>query len=142
MANSYIKEATALFIRLADKHGLHYQVETDAPMEVLWTLPAQARLSMPLTFGLQNGDELNFGVGDFWSYFFPFDERAAIFERVVDAWIEGRARVVHVRLGGRALQLEEDGIWKTVYRADCIFPVPRNPKRIYMNQPLPSAGAE
>jgi hypothetical protein len=42
---------------------------------------------------LQNNDELNFGVSGFWSYFFPFPKVAVKFEEILDAWIEGRARI-------------------------------------------------
>ncbi|MEZ0496133.1 hypothetical protein [Sphingomonas sp. IW22] len=134
MADCYIDEATALFTRFAEKHRFSYDVEIDAPIEVLWTLPAQNGLSMPVTLGLQNGDELNFGVADFWSSFFPFEESASTFERVLDAWVTGDARIALVMFGGRALQLRCEGEWKTVYRANCILPVPRNPKRTIGNQ--------
>jgi hypothetical protein len=70
---SHIAQAEALFARFANRQGLTYDVETGVPMEVCWTFPRQPKLSMPLTLGLQNGDELNFGVSDFWSYFFPFE---------------------------------------------------------------------
>ncbi|CAA9255089.1 MAG: hypothetical protein AVDCRST_MAG93-1929 [uncultured Chloroflexia bacterium] len=133
MAEWYIEQATLLFARFAEKHRLEYEVETDAPIEVLWNFPAQDRLSMPVTLGLQNGDELNFGVADFWSMFFPFEDVVPLFERILDAWVAGEARIVLVRLGGRALQLREDGEWRTVYRAACILPVPKNPKRTILN---------
>lgn len=67
----YTTQAKALFGRFAERHGLSYAISPDAPVEVLWTFPEQPKLSMPITLGLQNLDELNFGVSDFWSYFFP-----------------------------------------------------------------------
>ena len=85
----YTAEAEALFGRFAERHGLSYDVETGVPMEVCWTFPVQPKLSMPLTLGLQNCDELNFGVSDFWSYFFPFQNVADEFERILDAWVAG-----------------------------------------------------
>lgn len=80
-------EAEALFRRFAERHGLAYEAETGVPTEVCWTFPEQPKLSMPLTLGLQNCDELNFGVSDFWSYFFPFEDVAEEFERAIDAWV-------------------------------------------------------
>lgn len=65
MTDWYIEQATALFTRFAERHRLTYEVEPDAPIEVLWTFPRQDGLSMPVTLGLQNIDELNFGVADF-----------------------------------------------------------------------------
>lgn len=131
----YSEEATALFTRFAERHRLTYSVTPDAPIEVLWDFPAQNGLWLPITLGLQNGDELNFGVAKFWSYFFPFERSAAIFEQTLDAWIAGEARIAHVALGGLALQLLESGRWKTIYRANCLLPVPRNPKRTIANEP-------
>jgi len=76
----YSEEAAALFARFAERHRLIYSVEPDAPIEVLWEFPEQQGLSFPVTLGLQNGDELNFGVADFWSSFFPFERSASTFE--------------------------------------------------------------
>lgn len=135
LMTDYSEEATALFARFAERHRLVYSVAPDAPIEVLWEFPEQHGLSLHITLGLQNGDELNFGVADFWSYFFPFEESVLNFERVLDAWVLGNARIVHVALGGRALQLMDGDRWKTIYRANCILPVPRNPKRTITNQP-------
>ncbi|MDP2046859.1 MAG: Sua5/YciO/YrdC/YwlC family protein [Deltaproteobacteria bacterium] len=45
-------------------------------------------MSLPLTLGLQNSDELNFGVADFWSYFFPFDDVAREFGDHLDLILE------------------------------------------------------
>ncbi|WP_156340206.1 hypothetical protein [Sphingomonas sp. Leaf17] len=131
------EEATALFTRFAERHRLVYTVVPDAPIEVLWEFPEQDGLSFPITLGLQNGDELNFGVADFWSNFFPFEKSALTFERALDAWVAGDARIVRVALGGRALQLLDTGQWTTVYRANCLLPVPRDPKRTITNQSLP-----
>lgn len=131
----YSEEATALFTRFAERHQLTYSVEPDAPIEVLWDFPAQNCLSLPITLGLQNGDELNFGVAKFWSSFFPFASSAPLFERALDAWVIGEARIAHVALGGQAFQLLESGRWKTIYRANCLLPVPRSPKRTIANEP-------
>jgi len=62
----YTAEAEALFQRFAERHKLAYEVDTGVPMEVCWTFPEQAKLSLPITLGLQNYDELNFGASDFW----------------------------------------------------------------------------
>ncbi|HTG39686.1 hypothetical protein [Sphingomonas sp.] len=131
----YSEEATALFTRFAERHRLTFSVEPDAPVEVLWQFPAQEGLSLPISLGLQNGDALNFGVADFWSYFFPFEESASTFEIALDAWVAGDPRIVRGALGGRALQLMDCGRWRTIYRANCLLPVPRNPKTTITNQP-------
>ena len=129
----YTPEAEALFERFASKHGLIYEVETGVPMEVCWTFPPQPKLSMPLTLGLQNYDELNFGVWDFWSYFFPFEQVSEKFERVLDAWVAGDARVLVLRGRARLLQVRECENWKTVYRADGIFFLSRRFPRAVVN---------
>jgi hypothetical protein len=130
----HIAEAEAMFRRFAERHGLDYEVETDAPIDVIWTFPEQAKLSLPLTLGLQNGDELNFGVADFWSYFFPFESAAEKFERVLDAWVAGDARVAIMRGRGRLLEIREGDHWKAVYGANgCLFPFRRWPRGFVQN---------
>ena len=97
------------------------------------------RLAILQTLGLQNGDELNLGVSDFWSYFFPFEEVAAEFERILDAWVTGEARVAITGPWGRVLQLREGGRWKSVYGDNRILPVWREPKHTVQNRPLPGS---
>lgn len=137
--NSYIDEATDLFARFAERHQLIYVVSTDAPVEILWEFPEQHGLSHPVVLCLSNADELSFGVHDFWSYFFPFEKSAPNFERTIDAWVQGKARIVRLPLGGRVLQLLDGGRWQTVYRANWLLPVPRNPTRTISNQPAMGA---
>jgi hypothetical protein len=116
----YIDGAIALFTRFSDRHGLAFNAEPDAPIEVLWKFPVQEKLVWPITLGLQNLDELNFGLPGFWSYFFPFASVAEKFEAYIDAWVLGRARVVrHRRWFSSSSELEvlTDGKWARVYRA-------------------------
>lgn len=135
-------EAEALFRRFAERHGLRYEVETGVPMEACWTFPEQPKLSMPLTLGLQNRDELNFGVSDFWSCFFPFEKVADRFEHILDAWIAGNARIAVTGFRGRLLQVREGARWKTVYAANgCLFPFRWTPLRFVANEPEERASA-
>ena len=132
----YTDEAEALFQRFAQRHELTYEVETGVPMEVCWTFPEQHKLSLPLILGLQNCDELNFGVSDFWSYFFPFEAVADRFETILDAWVAGDARVAIMRGRGRLLQVREAGEWKPVYGAGgCLFPLRRWARGFVQNRP-------
>lgn len=128
-------KAAELFSSLASRHGLNYEIEVESPIDLLWTFPKQAKLSLPLTLGLQNGDELNFGVSDFWSYFFPFGDVTEHFESIVDAWIEGSARVAVVGWGGRILQVRDGEGWETVYRANVWpFQFMQRPRSFIMNE--------
>jgi hypothetical protein len=116
----HTNEATALFGRFARRHGLDH-LEIDAPVEVLWEFPIQRGLSLPLTLGLQNRDELNFGVPGFWSYFFPFSRIAEEFESCLDAWLIGEARIVRRRrflqvASSSILEVRKDSEWKIVCR--------------------------
>jgi hypothetical protein len=133
--SDHTAEAEALFRRFAERHGLTYTVETEVPIEVCWTFPEQPKLSLPLTLGLQNCDELNFGVSDFWSYFFPFDSVAGDFEHILDAWVTGEARVAVTGFRSRLLQVREGTRWRTVYGASgCLFPFRWTPFRIVRNE--------
>lgn len=143
MPDDYTREAEALFSRFAERHGLSFEVDTLAEMEVCWTFPKQNKLSMPLILGLQNGDELNFGVGDFWSYFFPYERVAQRFERILDAWVAGEARVAIMRGQGRLLQIREGDDWKAAYGANgCLFPFRRWPRGFVQNDPKRDAEAD
>jgi hypothetical protein len=113
--HDYTPEAEALFRRFAERHRLSHRV-VDAPVEIMWEFPRQDGLSIPIVLGLQNKDELNFGVPGFWSYFFPFPSAAPVFGAILDAWVNGNARIVHGGyLKGRRLQVLKDGNWDTVY---------------------------
>lgn len=136
----HIEEAEALFGRFAERHRLRYEAATDRPVEVLWTFPTQERLSLAVTLGLQNGDELNFGVSDFWSYFFPFRKVADEFERILDAAVLGEARIAITGPWGRVLQIQKGHRWKSVYGAIRILPVWRTPQQIIENRPPLKAG--
>jgi hypothetical protein len=81
--------------------------------------PAQPGLRQKVILGLQNGDELNFGVDQFWSAMFPYPEKFMEFNRILDAWMEGDARILIYRwCRGMELQLRSDERWQTVYRAN------------------------
>lgn len=130
----FTEEAEELFRRFADRHGFHYEIERDVPMEVCWIFPAQDGLSLPITLGLQNSDELNFGVSDFWSYFFPLTDVADQFESIINAWVSGDARVAVTGIRSRLLQIRDGDKWKSVYGADgCLFPFKLRPFRFITN---------
>ncbi len=111
-------KAERLFLEFANRHDLRFEPDAEAPVEVCWRFPVQPGLSTPITLALQNLDELNFGVGEFWSYFFPFDDIATRFEGFINAWIEGDARVVMTSRSSGWLQIRDGATWKTVYRAN------------------------
>jgi hypothetical protein len=129
----YTKEAIKLFERFAAKHQLVYEIEDQTEVDLLWSFRVQAKLSRPIMLGLQNGDELNFGVERFWSYFFPFEDVAQRFELILDSWVEGRARIGIVGMGGRILQHKENDIWQIAYSAGIFLPTWRKPKRYFYN---------
>ena len=130
----HTREAEALFQRFAERHDLSYIIEA-APIEVCWTFPEQSKLSLPVTLCLQSGDELNFGVADFWSYFFPFQDVAEEFECILNAWVRGEARVAILGPVARVLQVRDEGRWKSVYHANRLLPIWRPPIRTIRNHP-------
>ena len=131
----YTEEAIALFTRFVGRHGFTHEVEIGAPVEVMWNIPAQPGLSLPIILGLQNYDELNFGVADFWSYFFPFNRVYERFERYLDLWVSSDARVAETGPVGRVLQIREGKRWKSVYAANRMLPVWRKPRALVLNDP-------
>lgn len=117
----YSDRARALFERFAQQHRLSLVDTRSSQVEVLFELPVQPGLKHALTLGLQNLDELNFGVEHFWSYFFPYEEVEAEFENILAEWMAGRARVVRFRGRGRDLELLKGGEWTPIYRANGWF---------------------
>jgi hypothetical protein len=109
---------------------------SDAPVEVLWEFPIQPGLHHPIVLCLQNNDELSFGVNEFWTYLFPFPDKSAFFERIIDAWVEGRARIVpHPGwlLQTLELQILENGVWAEAYSARSLARKRPGP-RVLMNK--------
>lgn len=139
LMKDYTVEAETLFSRFARDHGFTYEIAANVPMEVCWTFPAQDGLYHPITLGLQNSDELNFGVSDFWSYFFPFDDVADQFEHVIKAWVSGDARVAITSSRSRLLQVRNGAKWKTVYGANgCLFSFRWRPLGFVTNTEAPA----
>lgn len=132
----FTRQAEALFERFADRHGLSHVVQTDLPVDVCWIFSEQPKLSLPVTLGLQNGDVLNFAVSDFSFGFFPFSGVAERFETILDAWVEGNARIAVSGKRGAMLQLRGRGGWQTVYRANTgFFPLRSKPRAFISNLP-------
>lgn len=120
-SRDFTREAEGIFAAFAARHGLSHEVDRSAPVEVCWRFPVQPGLSETIVLALQNGDELNFGVGEFWSYFFPFKEKVAEFEHVLSAWMAGEGRVIS-RLFSENLQVWDGVQWRTVYGAGRLWP--------------------
>ena len=118
----FTEEAAALFARFAERYGLQSESDASAPVEVLWRFPQQARLAHPIVLALQNGDELNFGVGEFWSYFFPFDQKVEEFETIINSWVDGNARVTQTSPWAYTLQVKDERGWTDAYSAGQVFP--------------------
>lgn len=71
-------------------------------------VPRQSGLAFELDIGLQNEDELNIGFGGFWSCIFPFAEKHQETEIVLNALIEGNARLaIHSQFGAVAKRVLE-----------------------------------
>jgi len=116
---TFEREARELFLSFANRHGLAFEEDRESPVELALIFPAQPGLRQKVILGLQNGDELNFGVDQFWSAMFPYPEKFMEFNRILDAWMEGDARILIYRwCRGMELQLRSDERWQTVYRAN------------------------
>lgn len=115
----YTQEALDMFHAIAKEHGCAIDVQLEKPVEVLCEL---SRTDSPnnVVLGLQNGDELNFGVHDFWSFFFPYNDVKSLFRSAVSGWFHGRSRLVYFFRGNRLLKIElqvkmKDGGWQRIY---------------------------
>ncbi len=101
---------------------------------ILWEFLKQDGLSRPIVIALSNFDELNFGVADFWSYFFPFEDVQEQFRVILTLWMQGNARIAVYRRRMRRLEVKCGSDWHHVYEANAplIFK-PRKPVAFISN---------
>ena len=134
-------EALGLFTRFAERHALRFHAVDHPALDPCWEFPAQERLYRPICLALQNHDELNFGVEDFWSYFFPIGDVSGRFEAILDAWVTGEARIVVAGRRTRLLEvMKPDGSWTVEYRANPpLFGKIKKPDYLILNQPSSAA---
>jgi hypothetical protein len=123
----FTAEAEALFREVIQESGLRHEPDLEAPVEVLWHLPVQEKLSVEMYLGLQNADELNLGVGPFWSCFFPFESVQENFRRLALGFIHGHCRVAEWKRFGvlckRTLEEPDANTWRTAY-TEYLVPIP------------------
>jgi hypothetical protein len=136
--------AIELFARFAARHGLTYNVR-DTPPDPYWLFPVQPGVSLPFGLGLRGRDELNLEVEDFDTYIFPFESEQSYFEKIIDSWVRGEARIVEKYTVFRRtleLQLLESGRWVLGYggvRTFGIFPKLAGTETVrFQNTPLRS----
>lgn len=108
-----------MFTAIAEEFGCSIETQLDESVEVLCTLRYSDNAD-EVTLGLQNGDELNLGVENFWSYFFPFEEVKGLFQKAVRGWFTGQTRLMYFYRGQRLLKIElqvklNDGDWQRIY---------------------------
>lgn len=114
-------EAEALFRDFARRHSFVIERTSEPDDELFMRVPRQSGLSFDITLGLQNSDELNIGFEEFWSYFFPFEDRRQRVADLLDGLATGECRLAtHRQFGFVAKQVLEhrrDGQWRTAYTA-------------------------
>ena len=122
-------DAERLFRNFAARHAFTIEKLDEPHVELQMRVPEQPGLSFELTLGLQNGDELNIGFEGFWSYFFPFEKRAAQVDRILDGIVTGECRLAIRRQFGRivkhVLEQRNNGRWEVAYTAlDTLLYIP------------------
>lgn len=121
-------DAEALFRDLARRHSLAIEKVDEPNVELLMRVPPQPGLSFELTLGLHNGDELNIGIGEFWSEFFPYQNKRQLVSDALDALVAGDCRLaIHTQLGGvvkRVLEQRVNGVWQPIYTAFARIQIP------------------
>ena len=116
---SYEVEAEALFRAVAKRHSLEIVKSNQSNIELLMTVPKQSGLSFDLTLGLQNLDELNIGIGRFWSYFFPYQSKANEVDFILDGIVYGACRLRKLKQFGKIrrqyLEVKREEKWEAAY---------------------------
>ena len=96
-------------------------IESPEHTDIEMRLPAQTGLNYEVCLNLQNTDELQFNVDDFWAEWFPCTapKIAESFHRAVSGFLAGEYRIeIYSRKGRpykRLLQAPNLGSWETVY---------------------------
>lgn len=125
---NYADDAEALFRDFAQKHSFTIEKVDEPNVELMMRLPPQPGLSLELTLGLQNNDELNVGFGEFWSHFFPYENKRQLVSDALDALVVGDCRLaIYTQLGGvvkRVLEQRFNGAWQPIYTAFARIEVP------------------
>lgn len=126
--DSFEDDAETLFRAFASRHGLLIEKVEQKQVELLMTIPKQKGLSFELTLGLQNGDEVNIGLKELWSYIFPYPSVKAHVEKLLDGIVTGETRLATKRQFGRTvsrtLEYLDGGTWHTGYTEICGFAIP------------------
>ena len=125
-----LAEAEAMFVAIAERRGVAITRVDNPHVDLEIRIDGDEGLAvLPVTLGLQNSDELTFGVGEFWASFFPFDAVKGLFEKAVEGWFTGQTRFVYFWRGGRLVRIDmqvrlKDGSWQKVYRQYCTVILP------------------
>ncbi|WP_260482449.1 hypothetical protein [Sphingomicrobium flavum] len=120
--------------KFAKLHTLNYEF-THEDGAYVWRFAVQPGLVREMQFALSNGDELSFGVADFWSYFFPAPAINDHFFDIVSAWMAGEARIAIFPGRRRRLDIRKNEQWVPVYNANgCLWPSLRGPREFLNNK--------
>ena len=90
------------------------------PVELSFSIPVQPGVKYRVWLGLQNNDELSFGVGSFQVQWFPCTDPARVkeFVEAVAGYLSGNYRIVEHRWGKKCvkaqLQAPDGARWRTL----------------------------
>lgn len=101
----YYDEAEALFVAFAQKHDLNFIKEITADGDIFLVFPEQDGLRFRLTLGIQNGDEANIGINDFWSYIFPYPDNVEFLNETLDGLFGGTHTLAEYKQFNRVTKL-------------------------------------
>jgi hypothetical protein len=90
-AGNTIEATRQTFIGIAERHGLKWEWDSDAPVELACWLPAQDGLDFELWLNLQNEDEIGVQTDIFTAEWFPANDpsKCSAFINFVDGLIAG-----------------------------------------------------
>ena len=119
--DAHLRIARSAFAEIAARFPhLHMVEDVDAPVELSITIPVQPGVQHQVQLGLQNSDELHFGVSHFWLEWFPCSKQSRVSDYVeaVSGYLSGTYRILEFHTGARCvkalLQAPVAGSWRTV----------------------------
>ena len=126
----YLNESTNLFVEIATKQKLKYEIKNDVNIEVLVELGKQPNLKFNILLCLQNNDELWFYIENLYFCIFPFEEVKNEFSSAVNGFISGNYRILksyqyNLNYPFRwSLQEYKNNEWKNVLTTNKFLKIP------------------
>ena len=128
---NYALDARNLYVAFAERHELKFREETNECDDRIVIVPKQSKLNFEIYLTLAGHDEANVGIGEFWSYIFPFPDMVDYLNNILDGLVSGANRLVEYEQFGRVTKRQiENEINESLYTQLVRLKIPFIPEKI------------